>query len=221
MLGENGTGKTTFITMLQEQLKAGGSDRLRVSCKPQMFVPKFDGTVRQLLLSKINARFQDPQFQSDVVRPMRIEQIADLHVRTLSGGELQRLALVLVLGRPADVYLIDEPSAYLDVEQRLAASRVIRRFILHQQKTAFVVEHDLVMATYLADRVIVFDGQPGVCCHASAPQALAEGMNQFLSQLDVTVRCNSRNGRPRINKVGGLKDREQKERRVHFLREEL
>lgn len=80
----------------------------------------------------------------------------------LSGGELQRLAITLCLGQPADVYLIDEPSAYLDSEQRLHAAKVIKRFILHAKKTAFVVEHDFIMATYLADRVVVFDGQPGV-----------------------------------------------------------
>lgn len=83
-------------------------------------------------------------------------------VQNLSGGELQRLAIVLCLGQPADVYLIDEPSAYLDSEQRLHAARVIKRFILHAKKTAFVVEHDFIMATYLADRVVVFEGQPGI-----------------------------------------------------------
>lgn len=63
----------------------------------------------------------------------------------MSGGELQRVALCLCLGKPAEVYLIDEPSAYLDSEQRITASKVIKRFILHAKKTAFVVEHDFIM----------------------------------------------------------------------------
>jgi ABC-type Mn2+/Zn2+ transport system ATPase subunit len=46
-------------------------------------------------------------------------------VTNLSGGELQRVAIVLCLGKPADVYLIDEPSAYLDSEQRIACSKVL------------------------------------------------------------------------------------------------
>ena len=50
-----------------------------------------------------------------------------LQVLNLSGGELQRVALTLCLGKPADVYLIDEPSAYLDSEQRLHAAKVIKR----------------------------------------------------------------------------------------------
>lgn len=51
-------------------------------------------------------------------------------VQNLSGGELQRVALALCLGKAADVYLIDEPSAYLDAEQRLVAAKVIKRFFV-------------------------------------------------------------------------------------------
>ncbi|TSL61115.1 ATP-binding cassette sub-family E member 1 [Bagarius yarrelli] len=118
------------------------------------------GSVRALLHDKIRDAYTHPQFVTDVMKPMQIESIIDQDVQNLSGGELQRVALALCLGKPADVYLIDEPSAYLDSEQRLMAARVIKRFILHAKKTAFVVEHDFIMATYLADRVIVFDGVP-------------------------------------------------------------
>ncbi|GJW34765.1 ABC transporter E family member 2-like protein [Tanacetum coccineum] len=82
---------------------------------------------------------------------------------------------------PTDIYLIDEPSAYLDSQQRIVASKVIKRFILHAQKTAFVVERDFIMATYLADRVIVYEGQPCIDCIANDPQSLLTGMNLFLS----------------------------------------
>ena len=58
---------------------------------------------------------------------------------------------------PADIYLIDEPSAYLDSEQRIVVARVIKRFIMHAKKTAFVVEHDFLMATYLSDRVRTYE----------------------------------------------------------------
>merc|ERR1712107_436405 len=105
--------------------------------------------------------------------------MGDQNVQTLSGGELQRTAIVLALGKPADIYLIDEPSAYLDVEQRIVAARVIRRFILHAKKTAFIVEHDFIMATYLADKVVVYEGEPGVACVATAPKSLLEGRNRF------------------------------------------
>ncbi len=171
MLGENGTGKTTFIRMMAGLLKSDeqaqaeadgdmekaaalGVPQLNVSYKPQKISPKFQGTVRQLLHKKIRDSYIHPQFISDVMRPMSMDPIMDNGVQDLSGGELQRVAIVLCLGTPADIYLVDEPSAYLDSEQRIASAKVIKRFIMHSKKTAFIVEHDFIMATYLADRYV-------------------------------------------------------------------
>ena len=171
--------------------------RMNISYKPQKISPKFPGTVRQLLHNKIRDSYIHPQFVADVMKPLQLESLFDQEVTHLSGGELQRVALSLCLGQvarnllfllcykhvhyfqPADIYLIDEPSAYLDSEQRLVAAKVIKRyassfaccdsvlgifcrFILHAKKTAFVVEHDFIMATYLADRVVVFEGTPSI-----------------------------------------------------------
>ncbi|KAF8561801.1 hypothetical protein P879_10307, partial [Paragonimus westermani] len=207
MLGENGTGKTTFIRMLAGSLKPDNDSKLpvmHVSYKPQKISPKSEKTVQNLLLEKIRDSFTHPQFSTDVLKPLQMERLYDQQVMNLSGGELQRLAITLCLGQPADVYLIDEPSAYLDSEQRLHAARVIKRFVLHAKKTAFVVEHDFIMATYLADRVIVFTGKPGVRATATTPQHLVSGMNQFLQSLDITFRRDPSNARPRINKLNSV-----------------
>ncbi|KAK5815247.1 oligoadenylate binding protein [Linnemannia elongata] len=213
MLGENGTGKTTFIRLLAGILKPDGDQyvpELNVSYKPQKIAPKFPGTVRMLFLKKIKAAFMHPQFNTDVLKPLQTEPIIDQEVGNLSGGELQRVAICLALGTPADIYLIDEPSAYLDSEQRIIAAKVIKRFILHAKKTAFIVEHDFIMATYLADRVVVYDGQPSVEATAGSPQSLLTGMNKFLSSLQITFRRDPTNFRPRINKMDSVKDKEQK-----------
>ncbi|KAA6384254.1 MAG: putative ATP-binding cassette sub-family E member 1 [Streblomastix strix] len=114
-------------------------------------------TVRDLLYRTIYERFADPQFNTDVMKPKLIEQLMDKDIIHLSGGELQRVAIVICLGKQANVYLIDEPSAFLDAEQRVVTARVIKRYIMHSKKTAFVVEHDFIMATYLANHVIVFE----------------------------------------------------------------
>lgn len=133
LLGENGTGKTTFIRMLAGSLPpdegAESLPCLHISYKPQKISPKSQGNVRHLLLDKIRDAYGHPQFMADVMKPMKIEEIIDQEVQHLSGGELQRVALVLCLGKPADVYLVDEPSAYLDSEQRLIAAKVIKRLV--------------------------------------------------------------------------------------------
>ncbi|XP_022656273.1 ATP-binding cassette sub-family E member 1-like [Varroa jacobsoni] len=223
MLGENGTGKTTLIRMLAGRLKPDGDEdvpTLNISYKPQKISPKSTGTVRFLLHEKIRDAYQHPQFVADVMKPLLIDNIIDQEVQNLSGGELQRVALALCLGKPADVYLIDEPSAYLDSEQRLAAAKVIKRFILHAKKTGFVVEHDFIMATYLSDRVIVFDGKPSVSTTANMPQSLLVGMNRFLELLNITFRRDPNNFRPRINKLNSVKDSEQKKNGTFFFLED-
>uniref|UniRef100_A0A7S3KYK9 Uncharacterized protein n=1 Tax=Amphora coffeiformis TaxID=265554 RepID=A0A7S3KYK9_9STRA len=234
LLGENGTGKTTFVRMLagllksdeQTKLEADGYDyeaslagvpEMNVSYKKQKISPKFEGTVRQLLHKRVRDSYVHPQFISDVMKPLDMDNIIDNGVQTLSGGELQRLAITLALGTPADVYLIDEPSAYLDSEQRINCAKVIKRFIMHSKKTAFVVEHDFIMATYLADRVVVYKGNPGIEATASSPESLLSGMNTFLKSLEVTFRRDPVNFRPRINKKNSQKDQEQKKSGNYFF----
>mmetsp|Transcript_5157 Transcript_5157/g.9044 ORF Transcript_5157/g.9044 Transcript_5157/m.9044 type:complete len:625 (-) Transcript_5157:1911-3785(-) len=226
LLGENGTGKTTLVRMLAGLLKPDGEEegngasaipKLSISYKPQKISPKLNVSVRELLQKKIKGAFGHPAFQSEVLKPMQIEELLDQPLQQLSGGELQRVAIVLCLGQPANVYLLDEPSAYLDSAQRISASKVIRRYIVNAKKTGFVVEHDFIMATYLADRVIVYDGRPGIECCANTPDSLLNGMNKFLRMLDVTFRRDDESHRPRINKANSQMDQQQKKTGNYFF----
>merc|ERR1712066_61555 len=164
---------------------------LNISYKPQKISPKAMGTTRQLLHDKIRDAYIHPQFVTDVIKPLKIDDIIDQEVQNLSGGELQRVALTLCLGKPVDVYLIDEPSAYLDSEQRLVAAKVIK-----------------------------FEGVASVDTLANSPQPLLSGMNKFLGQLEITFRRDPNNFRPRINKLDSVKDCEQKLSGNYFFLED-
>ncbi len=213
-----------MIKMLAGLLQPDGGDeelpKLNISYKPQTIAPKFDGTVQQLFALKLKESWNSSIFKTEVLIPLQIDSLLDNAVQTLSGGELQRVAIVLALAKPCDIYLIDEPSAYLDSEQRVVASKVMKRWIMTSKRAAFVVEHDFIMATYMADKVIVFDGQPARDTFCSSPESLVSGMNKFLKMMDITFRRDPNNFRPRINKHASVKDMEQKKAGNYFLMEE-
>ena len=164
----------------------------------------------QDFLRGITKRFGTSYYEVEISNPLQLEKIYDSLLADLSGGELQRVAIVACLAKDSQVYLLDEPSAYLDVEERLAAAKAIRRTVEEKHVFAFVVEHDIVSQDFIADRLMIFDGKPGLEGHAGGPIQLREGMNNFLSQMDMTFRRDPTSGRPRVNKLGSKLDREQK-----------
>jgi ATP-binding cassette subfamily E protein 1 len=204
--GKNGIGKTTFIKCLANLIETDEKNlkvRLKVSYKPQYLEAINDDLVATIIKrEKIDNR---------LVSLFTLDSIMMKTLKQLSGGELQRLAIASCLAKDADIYLFDEPSAYLDVEERLHAARAIEETIIDKEKAAFVVDHDLLFLTYLADSLIVFTGQPGKQGYASKPYDLIEGMNTLLKELDITLRKDEESGRPRINKKGSVLDRQQRE----------
>lgn len=212
LLGENGTGKTTFVRILAGRDKEISSGlKLKMSYKPQSISPKYPGIVKDLLYERLKGIWRTNMiYKKNIFDPMMVEALFNHEVKKLSGGEMQRVGIAVAFGRKADVYLIDEPSAYLDVEQRIITAKCIKKFILLMHKTAFVVEHDFIMATYLADRFIVYEGEPGKKCVANKPLSVAEGMNKFLNLLGITFRRDGSNMRPRINKFDSNLDKKQK-----------
>jgi ATP-binding cassette, sub-family E, member 1 len=210
IVGENGTGKSTFVKLLAGELEGFGT-QLEVSYKPQ-YLPREHVIVAEYLKTAFE------KHRRTLIIPLELEELEFRDVDSLSGGELQRVAIAHALSQDADLYLLDEPSAYLDVEQRLAASRAIRSFIDETERSAFIVDHDLLFVDTVSDSVMVFSGSPGVAAKTLGPMLLREGLNMFLSQLEVTVRRDQDSGRPRINKPGSVLDREQRSSGEYYAR---
>ncbi len=203
ILGRNGTGKTSFVKALAGEIPIKGLDLdLQISYKPQYLFSQSEELVRDIIFKeKINKKLSS-MFNIGVLQQKKLNQ--------LSGGELQRFSIARCLAKDADIYLIDEPSAYLDVEERISAAKAIKEIMSEKEKTAFVVEHDLLLISYLADSVIVFSGKPGECGESSEIMGFEEGISMLLKELDITFRKDKESGRPRINSKGSVLDREQR-----------
>jgi ATP-binding cassette, sub-family E, member 1 len=205
ILGKNGTGKTSFVRALAGEIETniGKLDLgLDISYKKQYLESDEEKLVRDICFKeKINKRLKST-FNLGVLEGKKI--------KNLSGGELQRFEVARCLAKDADVYLIDEPSAYLDVEERISVAKAIKDTMIERGKTAFVVDHDLLVVSYLADAVINFGGEGGVKGEAGEVIEFEKGVSELLKSLDVTLRKDKESGRPRINKRGSVLDREQK-----------
>jgi ATP-binding cassette subfamily E protein 1 len=218
-VGPNATGKTTFVKILAGEISPSTgriSSEAAVSYKPQYIKPDFQGTVTEMLGAALGKDFQGGFFQAEVAHPLNLRYLMDKEVGTLSGGELQRVAIAECLGRQADIYLMDEPSAYLDASQRMTTAKTIRRVIEKMGKSALVVDHDVYMIDLISDSLMVFLGEPSRTGRTEGPMGMRDGMNRFLRDVDITFRRDQDTSRPRINKKDSRLDREQKSKGEYY-----
>lgn len=213
ILGKNGTGKTTFIRTISNKIVGENG----VYVKPQYISPnnyiKENGEypkVIELFYERIRNSYVSPEFQSEVIRPLKMKKIENRRVNELSGGELQLLEMVLCLGTPRFVYFIDEPSANLDIEKRLILTGILRKFICkNKHSCVYIVEHDISMSVSIAQftpsQILMIEN--GI---VSDYMNFNDGIQHFLETLNVTMRLSVETNRPRINKLGSRLDTEQK-----------
>lgn len=219
IVGPNATGKTTLVKMLAGIIKPDEGEidnKVKVSYKPQYISADFDGTVRDLLFAKAYDTVNTSFFNGEVIEPLGIKYLMDKSVSKLSGGELQRVAITLCLATEADIYLFDEPSAYLDSNQRMNAAKTIRRMMEKSGRSAMVVDHDIYFLDMVSDSMMVFGGEPGHHGIGEGPFDMRDGMNKFLSAVDITFRRDADTHRPRINKPESRLDREQKSKGEYY-----
>ena len=212
VVGPNGTGKSTMIKILAGLVEYDGgwvAQNPKISYKPQHIDIDIDCSVQLWLDSEIGAKWRSGEFNVNVIKALGVDQLLAKRVKKLSGGERQAVSIAICLGREADLYLLDEPSAHLDANARMEAAKAIRKTMEANEKSAFVIDHDVYFIDILSDSLLVFTGEGGKNGIAKGPYPLREGMNQFLKEVNITFRRDHDSKRPRINKPGSRKDREQ------------
>jgi ATP-binding cassette subfamily E protein 1 len=218
-VGPNATGKTTFVKMLAGELKPDKGfveADVKISYKPQYIRHDFDGPVRDYLIIELKEHFGSGFFKSELEGPLGLKHLYDKEMSKLSGGEQQRVAVARALALEADLYLLDEPSAYLDANQRMEVAKIIRRVIEKRGRSGLIVDHDVYFIDLVSDTLLVFQGEPSVWGTAEGPLDLRDGMNLFLSDVGITFRRDMETKRPRINKMGSRLDEEQRRKGEYF-----
>jgi ATP-binding cassette, sub-family E, member 1 len=221
LVGANALGKTTLMKMIAgiEKPDSGNIEMsAKISYKPQYLQQDHDGDTRSLLSTAYQAPIEGSAVENHILIPMGMKRLYDKNINTLSGGELQKVAVCATLVRPANIYALDEPSAFLDVEDRISLAKFLHRFVKAEGKSAMIIDHDMQLIDLVSDSLVIFTGTPAMDGIAHNPMNKEDGMNQFLRTLAITYRKDETTGRPRINKMGGRLDRKQKDSGDYYSR---
>ena len=218
IIGGNALGKTTFMKILSGIEKSDQNNvenKIKISYKPQYLDSNYSDNVRNLFYTQ-GSQIDDETFNNEIIRPLSINKILEKNVNTLSGGELQKVAIAICLMKDADIYALDEPSAFIDVEDRMVLARSVQKFIKSNNKSAIIIDHDIQLIDILSDSLMLFDGNNGVSGIAHEPTNKYDSMNKFLKQLQITYRRDIETGRPRVNKNNSRLDKEQKSNNQYY-----
>ncbi|MGI0017579.1 MAG: ribosome biogenesis/translation initiation ATPase RLI [Nitrosotalea sp.] len=221
IVGANALGKTTMMKMIAgvEKPDTGNIEtKVKIAYKPQYLTNDYDIEVIALLEKAYGGSIQETPEEEVIINPMKIKKLYNKSVKNLSGGELQKVAIGACLLQKVDVYALDEPSAFLDVEDRIAMAKLIQRYVRSYGKSAIIVDHDIQLMDLISDSIVIFHGTPGREGHATTPKPKVDGMNEFLRSLDMTYRRDETSMRPRVNKLESRLDREQKQSGKFYYR---
>jgi ATP-binding cassette subfamily E protein 1 len=212
-MGANALGKTTMMKMITgvDKPDSGSiSKKIKIAYKPQYLQNDIDGDVISLLDKANDNPVEESMEEEQILDPLKIKKLYNKSIRNLSGGELQKVAVASCLLQKVDVYALDEPSAFLDVEDRIAVAKFLQKFVRSFGKSAIVIDHDLQLMDLVSDSMVIFEGESGVSGKATSPMSKANAMNRFLKSLDMSFRRDERSLRPRVNKLESRLDKNQK-----------
>ena len=221
IMGANALGKTTLMKMITgvEKPDSGEIDKkIKISYKPQYITNDVDLEVITVLNKANDGPIEDSTEEEQIIEPLKIKKLYNKSMKNLSGGELQKVAVASCLLQKADLYALDEPSAFLDVEDRIAVGKFLQKFCRSFGKSAIVIDHDLQLMDLVSDSMVIFEGMSSVEGHATSPMPKIDAMNRFLKSLDITFRRDEKSRRPRVNKDGSRLDKEQKDNQNYYYK---
>ena len=221
VMGANALGKTTLMKMIAgvEKPDSGSIDKkIKISYKPQYLTNDVDMEVITMLDKANDGSIEDSTEEEQIIEPLKIKKLYNKSMKNLSGGELQKVAVAICLLQKADLYALDEPSAFLDVEDRIAVGKFLQKFCRSFGKSAIVIDHDLQLMDLVSDSMVIFEGVSSVKGYATSPLPKIDAMNRFLKSLDITFRRDEKSRRPRVNKDGSRLDKDQKSNQNYYYK---
>ena len=213
IMGANALGKTTMMKMIAGAEKPDSGSlykKIKISYKPQYLSNDVDVDVVSLLNKANEGLIEGSQEEEQIIDPLKIKKLYNKSIKNLSGGELQKVSIAACLLQKVDLYALDEPSAFLDVEDRIAVAKFLQQFTRSFGKSAMVIDHDLQLLDLISDSIVIFQGTSGINGHASSPMPKVDAMNEFLKSLNITFRRDEKSKRPRVNKENSRLDKTQK-----------
>jgi len=213
IMGANALGKTTLMKMIAGVEKPDIGDmnkKIKIAYKPQYLQNDIDAEVIALLDKANGGPIEGSQEEEQILEPLKIKKLYNKSVKNLSGGELQKISVAACLLQKVDLYALDEPSAFLDVEDRITIAKFLQKFVRSFGKSAIVIDHDIQLMDLISDSMIIFEGVSGLSGHATSPMPKADAMNRFLKSLDMSFRRDEKSLRPRVNKLESRLDKNQK-----------
>lgn len=213
IMGANALGKTTMMRMIAGSVEPDTGvirQKVKIAYKPQYLQGDIPAEVTAVLERANGAPIEGSAAEEQILEPLKIKKLYNKQVKSLSGGELQKVAVASCLLQKVDLYALDEPSAFLDVEDRIAVAKFLQKFVRSYGKSAIVIDHDLQLMDLISDSMVIFEGESGAAGHATSPMPKAAAMNRFLKSLEISFRRDERSLRPRVNKMGSRLDKSQK-----------
>jgi len=202
-----------------EKPNTGSIDKkIKISYKPQYLTNDIDVEVISVLEKANGTTIEGSAEEEQILDPLKLKKLYNKSVKNLSGGELQKVAIASCLLQKVDLYALDEPSAFLDVEDRIAVAKFLQKFVRSFGKSAIIIDHDLQLMDLVSDSMVIFEGTSSVEGIATSPMPKTDAMNRFLESLDISFRKDEKTSRHRVNKEASRLDKEQKSSGNYYFR---